>query len=178
MCVHVSRPVCDVSRLYVSVRVAPPAAFNYAAACWTRWAAPSHTECLCRAWAPRPTCTGWTASLHHSRRRTCRDKSEVSAWMRARACARACAGSLPVVPYKLYVVALVALFDAVDTDGVPVRRVTGVTPGERATAGVSSHQTAPPTTEGRGGGAGTGTCRSHAWGNWCSWRSCRDTGLG
>lgn len=36
----------------------------------------------------------------------------------------------PIVPYKLYVVPLVALFDAVDTDGVPVRRVAGVTPGE------------------------------------------------
>lgn len=36
------------------------------------------------------------------------------------------------MPYKLYVVALVALFDAVDTDGVPVRRVAGVTPGEAA----------------------------------------------
>lgn len=39
--------------------------------------------------------------------------------------------SLPVVPYKLYVVALVAFFDAVYTDGVPVRRVTGVTPAEK-----------------------------------------------
>lgn len=129
---HVSRRVCDVSRLYVSVRVAPPAAFNYAAACWTRWAAPSRTECLCRAWAPRPACTGWTASRRRSRRRTCRDQRargepEVSDGARRRA--RAC--SLPVVPYKLYVVALVALLDAVDTDGVPVRRVTGVTPGER-----------------------------------------------
>lgn len=36
----------------------------------------------------------------------------------------------PIVPYKLYVVPLVALLDAVDTDGVPVRRVAGVTPGE------------------------------------------------
>lgn len=26
-------------------------------------------------------------------------------------------------------------------------------------------------------GGGGGTCRSHAWGNWCSWRSCRDTVL-
>lgn len=34
------------------------------------------------------------------------------------------------MPYKLYVVPLVAFFDAVHTDGVPVRRVAGVTPGE------------------------------------------------
>lgn len=40
---------------------------------------------------------------------------------------------LPVVPYKLYVVALVAFLDAVHTDGVPVRRVAGVTSGQRQT---------------------------------------------
>lgn len=38
------------------------------------------------------------------------------------------------MPYKLHVVALVALFDAVDADGVPVRRVAGVTSGKDTTA--------------------------------------------
>lgn len=37
----------------------------------------------------------------------------------------------PVVPYKLHIVALVAFFDAVDTDGVPVGGVAGVTSGRR-----------------------------------------------
>lgn len=172
---HVSRRVCDVSRLYVSVRVAPPAAFNYAAACWTRWAAPSRTECLCRAWAPRPACTGWTAFRRRSRRRTCRDqRARGERW---RPEASVSVSSLPVVPYKLYVVALVALLDAVDTDGVPVRRVTGVTPGERPDRR-QQPSPCPPTAERGRSLAGARTCRSRAWGNWCSWRSCRDTGLG
>lgn len=38
---------------------------------------------------------------------------------------------LPVMPYKLYIVALVAFFDAVYTDGVPVCRIAGVTSGKR-----------------------------------------------
>lgn len=33
------------------------------------------------------------------------------------------------MPYKLYIVSLVAFFDAVYADGVPVRRVTGMTSG-------------------------------------------------
>lgn len=37
---------------------------------------------------------------------------------------------LPIVPYKLYIVPLVALFDAVYTDGVPICCITGVTSGE------------------------------------------------
>lgn len=42
---------------------------------------------------------------------------------------------LPVMPYKLHIVALVALFDAVDADGVPVCGIAGVTPGERTQSG-------------------------------------------
>lgn len=34
------------------------------------------------------------------------------------------------MPYKLYIVPLVALFDAVYTDGVPICCITGVTSGE------------------------------------------------
>lgn len=37
---------------------------------------------------------------------------------------------LPIVPYKLYIVPLVAFFDAVYTDGVPICCITGVTSGE------------------------------------------------
>lgn len=37
---------------------------------------------------------------------------------------------LPIVPYKLYIVSLVAFFDAVYTDGVPICCITGVTSGE------------------------------------------------
>lgn len=39
--------------------------------------------------------------------------------------------TLPIVPYKLYVVPLVALLDAVHTDGVPICCVAGVTSGDR-----------------------------------------------
>lgn len=34
---------------------------------------------------------------------------------------------LPIMPYKLYIVALVAFFDAVNTDGIPICCVTGMT---------------------------------------------------
>lgn len=37
----------------------------------------------------------------------------------------------PIVPYKLYVVALMTLFNAVDTDGVSICRVTRVAPETR-----------------------------------------------
>lgn len=37
----------------------------------------------------------------------------------------------PVVPYKLYVMALVAFFDAINTDGVSICCVTGVTSAQR-----------------------------------------------
>lgn len=39
--------------------------------------------------------------------------------------------TLPIVPYKLYVVPLVALLNAVHTDGVPICCVAGVTSGDR-----------------------------------------------
>lgn len=42
----------------------------------------------------------------------------------------ACRGRSPIMPYELHVVALVALLDTVDADGVPVRRVASVTPEE------------------------------------------------
>lgn len=91
----------------------------------------------------------------------------------------------PIVPYKLYVVPLVALLDAVDADGVPVRRVAGVTPGE-VTEKIQHPNTAPesPIPRRQPGGSSQWsrssalTCRSRAWGNWCSWRSCRGTALG
>lgn len=38
--------------------------------------------------------------------------------------------TLPIMPYKLYVVPLVALLDAVHTDGVPICCVAGVTSGD------------------------------------------------
>lgn len=46
----------------------------------------------------------------------------------------------PIVPYKLHIVPLVAFLDAVDTDGVPVGRVAGVTPGEGSVGDDSTHQ--------------------------------------
>lgn len=36
----------------------------------------------------------------------------------------------PIVPYKFYVVPLVAFLNAVNTDGVPICCITGVTPAE------------------------------------------------
>lgn len=153
------------------VSCAVAAALSCAAACWTRWAEPSRTECPCRAWARRPACTGWTASPRRSRRRTWGEEAggAETASRRGRGRGR---GLLPVMPYKLHVVALVALLDAVDADGVPVRGVAGVTPGE-------GHSSWSEWGRGPGGrGRGQATCRSRAWGSWCSWRSCRDTGLG
>ena len=38
---------------------------------------------------------------------------------------------LPIVPYKFYIMPLVAFFDAVNTDGVPICCITGVTSGEK-----------------------------------------------
>lgn len=51
---------------------------------------------------------------------------------RARVGQRSCSTvtEKPIVPYKLYVVSLVAFFDAVNTDGVPICRITSVTPIE------------------------------------------------
>lgn len=64
VCVCVS--VCNV---FVCESVTRLDAFSYVAACWTRWAALSHTECLCRVWALRPACTGWTTSPLRSHRK-------------------------------------------------------------------------------------------------------------
>lgn len=38
--------------------------------------------------------------------------------------------SSPIVPYKLYIMSLVAFFDTVNTDGIPICCITGVTSGE------------------------------------------------
>lgn len=48
---------------------------------------------------------------------------------RARVGQRSCSTvtEKPIVSYKLYIVSLVAFFDAVYTDGVPICRITGVT---------------------------------------------------
>lgn len=71
VCVYVCMAVCNVMCLYAYGRkITPPEAFSYVAACWTRWAAPSHTECPCRVWALPPACTGWTTSPLHSHRKT------------------------------------------------------------------------------------------------------------
>lgn len=59
------------------------------------------------------------------------------------------------------------LFNAVDTDGVSICRVTRVAPGKRniiRSLGTSKRVTNTPITQSKR------TCRSRAWGNSCNWR--------
>lgn len=108
--------------------------FSYVAACWTLWVVLNRTECLYRVWAPRPACTGLTMFLHHSRKKTCWQKNELVRTHLSLTYWRwtfTLQFASPIVPYKLYVMSLVAFFDAVNTDGIPVCCVTGVTPAEK-----------------------------------------------
>lgn len=141
--------------------------------------------CLCRGSAPRLTCKGSIASLHHSHRRICgsdlRMKSCKNSLHKA---ASSVSGVMsrsdrPVVSDELHVVSLVTLLDAVHTDGVAVCRITGVTPvGTHifiCLHHVRDHQL--QISSFAASMIAKITCKNHALGSWCSLKSCTGTDL-
>lgn len=81
------------------------------------------------------------------------------------------------MPDELHVMSLMTLLDAVHTDGIAVCRITGVTPvGTRILLTSVTH--CPLQTSSFGASIISKiTCKNHAWGSWCSLKSCTGTDL-